>query len=83
MTGLFCMVGFGAALSGARCMGSRVPTMIYKHLYFIEATLFAWVLFVCTSESEDANFRTHSPLEQIQAIAFSFEEEMIHSRCMP
>lgn len=46
MTGLFCVVGFGAALSGARGMGSRVPTMIYKHLYFIEATLFAWVLFV-------------------------------------
>lgn len=37
----------------------------------------------CTSESEDANFRTHSPLEQIQTIAFTLEEETIHSKCMP
>lgn len=38
---------------------------------------------MCTSESENANFRTHCPLEQIQTIAFSLEEEMIHSKCMP
>lgn len=25
LPGLFWVVGFGAALSGARCMGSRVP----------------------------------------------------------
>lgn len=39
---------------------------------FFEATLFAWVLLVCTSESANVNFRAHSPLEQIQIIAFSF-----------
>lgn len=27
MTGPFCVVGFGAALSGARYMGSRVPAV--------------------------------------------------------
>lgn len=43
----------------------------------MEATLFAWVLLVCTSESADVNFRAHSPLEQIQMTAFSFEKDMI------
>lgn len=76
VTGLFRVVGFGAALSRARCMGSRVPTMIWKHIFF-EATLFAWVLLVCTSESANVNFRAHSPLEQIQIIAFPFEREII------
>lgn len=32
---------------------------------------------VCTSESANVNFKAHSPLEQIQIIAFSFEKEMI------
>lgn len=56
------------------------PKSIYD---LFEATLFAWVLFVCTSESEDVNFGTHSPLEQLQIMAFSFEEEIILSSCMP
>ena len=43
----------------------------------MKATLFAWVLLVCTSESEDVNFRAHSPLEQIQMTAFSFEKDMV------
>lgn len=68
VTGLFRVVGFGAPLSRARCMGSRVPTICI----FFEATLFAWVLLVCTSESEDVNFRAHSPPEQIQNYGFFF-----------
>lgn len=41
---------------------------------FFEATLFAWVLLVCTSESEDVNFRAHSAPEQIQNYGFFFWE---------
>lgn len=54
-----------------------LPCPIEAFIFFSEATLFAWVLLVCTSESEDVNFRAHSSLEQIQIIAFSFEKEMI------
>lgn len=33
------------------------------------------MLLVCTSESANVNFSAHSPLEQIQMIAFSFEKD--------
>lgn len=35
MTGLFRVVGFGTALSGASCMDSRVTTMIWKQSHFL------------------------------------------------
>lgn len=41
LPGLFCVVGFGAAVSGARCMGSRVPATTSTRFLLKPSMLFA------------------------------------------